>query len=56
MERPDFDKIKNYAEFSRYYWYRTELAEICRTHGIPCSESKPELERAIETYFAEKAK
>ena len=51
MEHPDFDKIKNYAEFSGYYWYRTELMEICRTHGIPCGGSKPELEKAIEEYL-----
>ena len=24
-ERPDFNKIKSYNEFIKYYWYRDEL-------------------------------
>ena len=25
MERPEFESIKDYDEFCRYYWYREEL-------------------------------
>ena len=25
MERPEFDNIEDYDEFSKYYWYRDEL-------------------------------
>ncbi len=25
MQRPEFDIIKDYAEFSKYYWYKDEL-------------------------------
>jgi len=32
--RPDFNKIKSYDEFSKYYWYRIELSKICRKLGI----------------------
>ena len=27
-DRPDFTTMKTYQEFSHYYWYRTELADI----------------------------
>ena len=25
MERPNFNEIKDYDEFCKYYWYREEL-------------------------------
>lgn len=25
MERPEFNEIKDYDEFCKYYWYREEL-------------------------------
>ena len=28
MDRPEFDDIKDYAEFSKYYWYRDELKNM----------------------------
>ena len=34
MQRPEFDSIKDYAEFSKYYWYRDELIKICKAHGL----------------------
>ena len=34
MDRPEFDDIKDYAEFSKYYWYREELIRICKSHGL----------------------
>ena len=52
MERPEFDSITDYAEFSRYYWYRNELIKICRDHGLYAPSGKIELNKVIEAYFA----
>ena len=49
--RPDFDDIKNYEEFSKYYWYRDELIKICRDHGLKSPSGKIELNKIIESYF-----
>ena len=51
MQRPDFDDIKDFAEFSKYYWYREELINICKANGLKYSGSKIELNRIIELYF-----
>ena len=50
--RPDFDDIKNYEEFSKYYWYRDELIKICRIRGLKAPSEKIELNKVIEAYFA----
>lgn len=52
MDRPDFDEIKDYEEFNRYYWYRDELIKICRAHGIKATGGKIELYKIIEAYFS----
>lgn len=52
MERPDFDCIKDYEEFSRYYWYRDELIRICKRYGLKSSGTKIELNKIIESYFS----
>ena len=52
MERPEFDNIKDYDEFSKYYWYRDELIKICRDHGLKAPSGKIELNKAIEAYFS----
>lgn len=52
MDRPDFDKIKNYEEFCKYYWYRDELIKICKAHGLKAPSGKIELNKVIEAYFA----
>lgn len=49
--RPSFSKIKTYQEFSKYYWYRDELIQICRELGLPSSGMKLELNRNIQAYF-----
>ncbi len=54
MDRPDFDSIKDYAEFSKYYWYREELIRICKTHGLAAPSGKIELNQVIEAYFSGK--
>ena len=52
MERPEFDSIKDYDEFSKYYWYRDELIKICRDHGLKAPSGKIELNKVIEAYFS----
>ena len=52
MERPDFDSLKDFEEFSKYYWYREELIKICKAHGLKCDGSKIELNKVIEAYFS----
>ena len=52
MERPEFDNIKDYDEFSKYYWYRDELIKICRDHGLKAPSGKIELNKIIESYFS----
>ena len=49
--RPDFDEIKSFEEFSKYYWYREELQEICKSHGIDASGMKAELNHNIKQFF-----
>jgi hypothetical protein len=51
VERPEFDNIKDFAEFSKYYWYREELIKICKAHGLKAPSSKIELNKVIEAYF-----
>jgi len=28
--RPEFDKITSFDAFTKYYWYREELSQICK--------------------------
>ncbi|MBO4242976.1 MAG: hypothetical protein J5883_06830 [Clostridiales bacterium] len=51
MERPDFDSIRTFEEFSKYYWYRDELIKICKDHGLIAPSGKIELYKVIESYF-----
>lgn len=51
-DRPNFTTIKTYQEFSQYYWYRAELADICKRLGKEHSGVKKELEAQIKQYFA----
>ena len=44
MQRPDFDDIKTYEEFIKYYWYREELIKICKDRGLKCDGGKIEFE------------
>ena len=52
MERPEFDCIKDFEEFNKYYWYREELIKICKAHGLKADGRKIELYKVIEAYFA----
>ena len=50
-KRPQFNEIKSFEEFSKYYWYRDELKAICKNLGIDSSGMKLELNHNIEEYF-----
>ena len=52
MKRPEFDDLKDYEEFSKYYWYREELIGICKAHGLKSDGSKIELNQVIKAYFS----
>ena len=52
MVRPEFESIRDYDEFCKYYWYREELIGICKAHGLKCSGSKIELNTVIKAYFS----
>ena len=52
MIRPEFDDIKDYDEFCKYYWYRDELIKICKAHGLKAPSGKIELNKVIEAYFS----
>lgn len=52
MQRPEFESIKDYTEFCKYYWYRDELIKICKAHGLKATGSKIELNKVVEAYFS----
>ena len=52
MERPDFDSINSFEEFSKYYWYREDLVKICKDLGLKASGSKIELNNVIKAYLS----
>ena len=49
--RVDFSNIKSFEEFNRYYWYREELSQICKSLGLEYRRTKQELNYIIEQYF-----
>ena len=49
--RADFINIKSFEEFNRYYWYRKELLQICKSLGLEYRGTKQELNHIIEQYF-----
>ena len=49
--RPEFDKVTSFDEFSKYYWYRDELSQICKSLGLEYRGTKQELNDIIEQYF-----
>lgn len=51
MMRPQFNEIKSFSEFSKFYWYRDELKAICKQLGLDSSGMKAELNHNIEEYF-----
>lgn len=49
--RPKFDEITSFDEFNKYYWYRDELSQICKSLGLEYRGTKQELNYIIEQYF-----
>ena len=49
--RPEFEKITSFDEFNKYYWYRDELSQICKSLGLEYRGTKQELNDIIEQYF-----
>ena len=49
--RPSFKDIKLFEEFNKYYWYREELSQICKSLGLEYRCTKKELNYIIEQYF-----
>ena len=49
--RPNFRDIKSFEEFSKYYWYREEISQICKSLGLEYRSTKQELNHIIEQYF-----
>ncbi|MBF0934723.1 MAG: hypothetical protein HXK00_03640 [Abiotrophia defectiva] len=49
--RPDFDKIASFEQFNKYYWYREEISQICKSLGLEYRGTKQELNHIIEEYF-----
>ena len=49
--RPEFDKITSYDEFNKYYWYRDELSQICKSLELEYKGTKQELNYIIEQYY-----
>ena len=51
--RPSFKDIISFEEFNKYYWYREELSQICKSLGLEYRCTKKELNYIIEQYFKE---
>ena len=49
--RPEFSKIKSFEEFNKYYWYREELSQICKSLRLEYKGTKQDLNHIIEEYF-----
>ena len=49
--RPSFKDIESFEEFNKYYWYREELSQICKSLGLEYRCTKKELNYIIEQYF-----
>lgn len=46
--RPEFGEIKSFEEFNKYYWYREELSQICKSLGLEYKGTKQDLNHIIE--------
>ena len=50
-KRSEFEKITSFDEFNKYYWYREEISQICKSLGLEYRGIKQELNHIIEQYF-----
>ncbi len=49
--RPEFRDITSFEEFNKYYWYREELSQICKSMGLEHRGTKQDLNYIIEEFF-----
>ena len=49
--RSSFKDIESFEEFNKYYWYREELSQICKSLELEYRCTKKELNYIIEQYF-----
>ena len=49
--RLDFDQIASFEQFNKYYWYREEMSQICKSLGLEYRGTKQELNHIIDEYF-----
>lgn len=47
----ELKSIRSFEVFSRYYWYRKDLSDICKQLGIEYVGTKQELISYIKEYF-----
>ncbi|MBS5756256.1 MAG: hypothetical protein KHW53_06280 [Veillonella sp.] len=47
--RPKFDEITSFDEFKKYYWYRDELSQICKSLGLIKKTSIKNRRTQVET-------
>ncbi|MDE6656860.1 MAG: SAP domain-containing protein [Anaeroplasmataceae bacterium] len=50
-EKPKFEVFETFEEFSKWYWYRDELIQICKELDICSAGTKNELLHTIKEYF-----
>lgn len=52
MERPPFSEQLTVAEFRRHYWYKAELAGICKSIGLSPQGTKAEMQQRVEGFLS----
>ncbi len=50
-KRPHFSPKMASTLFEAHYWYKAELAAICRQHGLPASGTKAELQKRVRAFL-----
>lgn len=51
IDRPKFSPKLSKEEFLKYYWYKTELQEICTKYNLPTLGTKAELQKYIFAFL-----
>lgn len=51
QSRPPFHPAMNPSDFERYYWYKSELQQICKQYGLPASGTKAELLNRVKGWL-----
>jgi len=49
--RPQFSRDLSIKQFLAYYWYKDELAAICRRVGLEAAGTKAELQTRIAAFL-----